>query len=134
MMAHVMYPAVDVRPAGYSRIWIEDILRTEFGFRGAVIGDDIGMAAAESHGSIATRIEGHLLAGCDLLLACNPAIVDEAIAASAHATPCDADILRRLQGEVAQTWDALAANPQRDEFIARLAVDTHTVEEVERRS
>ena len=121
MMAHVTYPAVDARAAGYSRIWIEDILRGELGFQGAVIGDDIGMAAAETLGSIAARIEGHLLAGCDLLLACSPAIVDEAIAASAHATPCDPQILARLQGEVAQTWDALIANPQRDEFIVRLA-------------
>lgn len=127
MMAHVTYPAVDARAAGYSRIWIQDVLRDELGFRGAVIGDDIGMAAAEPLGSIAARIEGHLLAGCDLLLACNPSIVGEAIAASMHATPCDADILVRLQGAVAQTWDALIANPQRDNFIARLsALDNAT--------
>ena len=121
MMAHVTFPAIDARPAGYSRVWIEDILRGELGFRGAVIGDDIGMAAAESIGGIGARIQAHLLAGCDLLLACSPAIVDEAIAASARATPCAADTLERLQGEVAQTWSALVSNPQRDGFIARLA-------------
>lgn len=121
MMAHVTYPAVDARAAGYSRIWVGDVLRGDLGFRGAVIGDDIGMAAAESVGSIAARIGGHLLAGCDLLLACSPAIVDESIAASVNATPCDPAILARLQGEIAQTWDALIDNPQRDEFIARLS-------------
>ena len=121
MMAHVTYPAIDARPAGYSRVWIEDILRGDMRFRGAVIGDDIGMAAAESLGSIAARIEAHLLAGCDLLLACSPAIVDESIAASANATPCAPELLSKLQGEVAQTWDALIRNPQRDEFVARLA-------------
>ena len=121
MMAHVTYPVIDAWPAGYSRIWIEDVLRGELGFRGIVIGDDIGMAAAEPLGSIAARIEAHLLAGCDLLLACSPAIVDEAIAASAHATPCAPELLATLQGAVAQTWDALARNPQRDEFAARLA-------------
>ena len=120
MMAHVTYPAIDARAAGYSRIWIEDILRGELGFRGVVIGDDIGMAAAEGIGSIGARIEGHLLAGCDLLLACSPSIVDEAIAASAQATPCDPERLAMLQGAVAQTWDALVSNPQRDEFIMRL--------------
>jgi beta-N-acetylhexosaminidase len=128
MMAHVTYPSIDARAAGYSRIWIEDVLRGELGFRGIVIGDDIGMAAAEGMGSIAARIEGHLLAGCDLLLACSPSIVDEAIAASAHATPCGAERLASLQGAVAQTWDALADNPQRDEFIARLAaLDTQSI-------
>ncbi|MFI4970821.1 MAG: beta-N-acetylhexosaminidase, partial [Lysobacterales bacterium] len=110
MMAHVTYPQIDARPAGYSRVWIEDILRGELGFRGVVIGDDIGMAAAEPLGSIAARIEAHLLAGCDLLLACSPTIVDEAIAASAHAAPCSAELLARLQGEIAQTWEALIAN------------------------
>ena len=127
MMAHVTYPAIDVRAAGYSRIWIEDILRGELGFRGVVIGDDIGMAAAEGMGSISARIEGHLLAGCDLLLACSPSIVDEAIEASAHAAPCDTQRLAILQGAVAQTWDALASNPQRDEFIARLGALATTV-------
>jgi beta-N-acetylhexosaminidase len=103
------------------------VLRGELEFRGVVIGDDIGMAAAEPLGSIAARIQGHLLAGCDLLLACSPAIVDEAIAASAHATPCKPELLARLQGEVAQTWDALVTNPQRDEFIERLgALDPAT--------
>ena len=121
MMAHVTYPAVDWHPAGYSRIWIEDILRAELGFRGVVIGDDIGMAAAEERGSIAARVEAHLDAGCDLLLACSPLIVEEALAASAGSMPCSAQQLTRLQGEVAQTWDALVANPQRNEFSARLA-------------
>lgn len=121
MMAHVAYPAVDAHPAGYSRVWIEDILRSEMGFRGLVFGDDIGMAAAGSVGGIGARIESHLLAGCDLLLACSPAIVDEAIRASAHAVPCDPQRLATLQGEIAQTWDALARNPQRDEFATRLA-------------
>lgn len=121
MMAHVAYPAVDAQPAGYSRVWIEDILRVEMGFRGLVFGDDIGMAAAEAVGGIGARIEAHRLAGCDLLLACSPAIVDEAIRASVHAAPCDRQRLAKLQGEVAQTWDALARNPQRDEFATRLA-------------
>lgn len=121
MMAHVTYPAVDARAAGYSRVWIGDVLRGELGFRGVVIGDDIGMAAAETLGGVAARVEAHAQAGCDLLLACSPLIVDEAIAASAHLAPCDPGQLAALQGEVAQTWDALVANPQREVFGARLA-------------
>lgn len=120
MMAHVTYPAIDALPAGYSRIWIEQVLRGELGFRGLVIGDDIGMAAAESIGPIAARTEAHLGAGCDLLLACSPAIVDEAIAAVRSHAPCPAARLATLQGAAASTWQALADNPQRELFIARL--------------
>jgi len=121
MMAHVTYPQVDALPAGCSRIWIGDILRGELGFRGVVIADDIGMAAAESLGGIAARIEAHRAAGCDLVLACSPAIVPEAIAASAGAASCGPERLAALQGAVAPTWDALARNPKRDQFAARLA-------------
>lgn len=120
MMAHVTYPAVDAIAAGYSRLWIEDVLRGELGFRGLVIGDDIGMAAAESIGGIGERIEAHLAAGCDLLLACGPAIVDEAIAASSGLPPCDPERVAALQGMVAQTWESMVKNPQRDTFIANV--------------
>ena len=120
MMAHVTYPAVDALPAGYSRRWIEDILCGELGFRGLVIGDDIGMAAAEPLGSIAARVDAHIAAGCDLLLACSPAIVDEALAASAKHTPCDPARVALLQGAVASTWKSLEDNPQRRAFIERV--------------
>jgi len=120
MMAHVTYPAVDALPAGYSRIWIEDVLRGELGFRGLVIGDDIGMAAAEPLGSIAARVDAHLAAGCDLLLACSPAIVDESLAASAKHAPCDPARIALLQGAVASTWESLEDNPQRHAFIERV--------------
>ncbi|MGH8172799.1 MAG: beta-N-acetylhexosaminidase [Rhodanobacteraceae bacterium] len=128
MLAHVTYPAIDARPAGCSRIWVDDVLRGELGFRGVVVGDDIGMAATESLGGIGARIEAHLLAGCDLVLACSHSIVAEAIAASRHAEPCSADKLAALQGAVAQTWQALTDNPQRDRFVARVtALDDNKV-------
>src|SRR6185437_9040558 len=77
MLAHVTYPAVDALPAGYSKVWICDVLRDELGFHGLVFSDDIGMAAAESVGGLAARVNAHLDAGCDLLLVCGPALVDE---------------------------------------------------------
>jgi beta-N-acetylhexosaminidase len=120
MLAHVTYPAIDARPAGCSRIWVEDVLRAELGFRGVVFGDDIGMAATESLGGIGARIEAHLLAGCDLVLACGAGIVPEALAASRHAEPCAPGKVASLQGAVAQTWQALVENPQRDTFVARV--------------
>jgi beta-N-acetylhexosaminidase len=120
MAAHVTYPAVDSVPAGYSRVWIEDILRGELGFRGCVFGDDISMAAASSAGGIAGRVAGNLDAGCDLVLACFPHVVPEAIAAVAHRQPSPAERIAPLRGAIGSTWAGLVDNPQRDRFIARV--------------
>jgi beta-N-acetylhexosaminidase len=120
MMGHVTYPQVDAKPAGYSRVWIEDILRGELDFRGVVMSDDISMAAAEGAGSVAARIKAHRDAGCDIVLVCKPDIVDEALAAHADIAPCDPVKVARLRGGIAQTWDKLVDNPQRDRFLARI--------------
>lgn len=71
MPAHVAYPAVDARPAGYSRVWIRDVLRSGLGFDGLVISDDLGMAAAVAEGDIVARADAAIAAGCDVVLSCN---------------------------------------------------------------
>jgi beta-N-acetylhexosaminidase len=121
MMAHVTYPAVDALPAGHSRTWISDILRGRLGFRGLVFSDDISMVAAHAIGGVAARILLHLDAGCDLVLACQPDAVPEAIAAARGRAPCDTSKISRLMGEVASTWTSLQDNPQRRAFVERLA-------------
>jgi beta-N-acetylhexosaminidase len=80
MMAHVLYPHIAPEPAGYSRHWIQDILKNQIGFNGVVFSDDIGMAAAESAGGVGARIAQHLAAGCDAVLACPAACVADAVA------------------------------------------------------
>ncbi|GAA0689525.1 beta-N-acetylhexosaminidase [Dyella marensis] len=120
MMAHVVYPAVDGQPAGFSTVWIQQVLRGELGFRGAVISDDISMAAAGAAGAAAARVAAHLDAGCDLVLACFPDVVDEAIAAVRGRAAAAPERLAALRGALGATWEGLTDNPQRERFIARI--------------
>lgn len=68
MVAHVSYPEVDVEPAGYSRIWLRQVLRQELGFSGLVVSDDLSMRAAAVVDDICDRAELSMRAGCDLLI------------------------------------------------------------------
>jgi len=120
MAAHVKYTSVDDQPAGYSHVWIEEILRGELGFRGCVFGDDISMAAAGSVGGIAARTQANLDAGCDLVLACFPDVVPEAIAAVKGRRLSPIERIAPLRGAIGSTWEGLVDNPQRERFIARV--------------
>lgn len=71
MPAHIIFPKVDDKPAGFSKIWLDNILRKECRFKGVVISDDLGMGGAAGMGDYPERFGKALEGGCDLALLCN---------------------------------------------------------------
>jgi beta-N-acetylhexosaminidase len=71
MVAHILFPAVDQRPASFSRFWINDYLRGELRFKGTVFADDLSMLGAAGMGDVIERCALALEAGCDVLPVCN---------------------------------------------------------------
>ena len=129
MPAHVIYPKVDKRPAGFSEKWLREILRDHLQYDGAIFSDDLSMEGAR-------RIDGKLIsytdaaltalhAGCDMVLLCNQSLglgahvdelldgMDAALRDGRWVPDGDSEARRQalLPDTAPQTWDELMHQP-----------------------
>lgn len=114
MPAHVIYSACDGAPAGYSRFWLQDVLRDRLGFNGVIFSDDLSMAAAEQAGCYAERARAALRAGCDMVLVCNnPDGAREVLAElDGYHDPVAQSRAVRLHGRPARPLERLREDPR----------------------
>lgn len=114
MLSHIVYPELDPQPAGFSSFWINEQLRKQIGFDGAVFSDDLSMKATAEYGSMAQRARLALQAGCDMVLICN----DRAAARAAvlrladYSNPLSLVRLARLHGVGAPMPEILRASDE----------------------
>lgn len=112
MVAHVVFPRLDPRPASLSDWWIKAQLREELGFTGAVISDDLSMQGLAAAGDIVERALQALRAGSDMVLVCNdtaaiPRVLD---ALEDYNDPAAQLRLMRLRGTGHVHWPELVAS------------------------
>ncbi|SOE08396.1 beta-N-acetylhexosaminidase [Hoeflea halophila] len=122
MSAHVVFTALDAAdPATTSARVVEQVIRSEIGFDGLLMSDDVSMNALS--GDFATRTRAILAAGCDVTLHCNGNRAE--MEAVASATPVLSDEALRRANNVMTAFgppDDSDEAALREEFEGLMAV------------
>lgn len=119
MSAHVVYTAIDAdEPATTSSKVISGIIRSEIGFDGLLMSDDVSMNALR--GDHAERTARIFAAGCDVVLHCSGEMADmQAVAAN---TPV---LAGRALERAARALAPLGGDDGAEEAIARAEFSSH---------
>jgi beta-N-acetylhexosaminidase len=126
MVAHVLFPTIDPNVASVSRRWIQNALREELRFEGAIYSDDMSMGGAKEAGDVVERCRRSLAAGCDVLPVCNDRsavtrLLDEL---DVEVQPASHLRLVRMRGrEAPSRTDLFASAPYRE---ARDSLERHS--------
>lgn len=122
MPAHVIYQQVDQELAGFSRYWLQQVLRQQLRFQGVIFSDDLTMAAAGEAGSYSQRAQVALDAGCDMILVCNnPAGAGEVLDyLKEYSNPASQMRLVRMHGRKGESRKCLHASARWKKAIAHL--------------
>lgn len=98
MVGSAVYSEIDAEhPAMFSSTVVEEMIRTDLGFDGVVISDDVGAAKAVSHLSPGERAVDFLAAGGDVVINADPSILPAMVEAVAEKAAADDDFAAELE-------------------------------------
>jgi beta-N-acetylhexosaminidase len=128
MTAHVLFDAIDPEvPATLSRPVLHGLLRTELGFEGVLVSDDLEMKAITDHFGIAEAAIRGAIAGVDLFLVCHRAQAQRVAIEAIVGAVRDGRVPRARIDEANRRLDVLArrfAHPA-EERLATLGASEH---------
>lgn len=123
MTAHLVYSDIDDQPATLSKP-VMDVIRTDIGFDGLIMTDDIAMKALS--GDLGDLSRGALAAGCDVILHCNGTLDERRAVANASGEMSDMAQTRAIRAIAARkTPDEIDISAYDAELKALLGGNLH---------
>ncbi|MGB0473261.1 MAG: beta-N-acetylhexosaminidase [Porticoccaceae bacterium] len=125
MPAHITFPNIDPSSVGFSKFWLQQILRSEIGFDGVIFSDDLSMKGADVAGGYIEKSEVALAAGCDMILVCNcPEGALEVLAHLQQLKVKGCEKIATMRASKTVDWQTLTENRRYQQTIKKLQLLT----------